>query len=140
MARRRAASAPQRLILDAGAVIALSRREHRALAFLRRAVELDAEVRVPVAVVAETVRSTRRDAPVHRVLTAVGLVEPTSEPIGRRAGALLGRTGGTNTIDALVVAEAIESGGANILTGDPHDLALLAQGEANVSIHPLTQL
>lgn len=37
------------------------------------------------------------------------------------AGGLLGRTGGRNTVDALVAAEAVIAG-ADILTGDPDDL------------------
>ncbi len=138
MARRRATSPPpQRLILDAGAVIALARKDPRARAFLRRAIELDAEVRVPVVVLAETLRGNPRDAGVHRVLNAVSDTAPLDEAIGRRAGALLGRADRSDTVDAIVVAEAIESGGAAILTGDPADLTALADGERSVTIHTL---
>jgi len=134
MARRRPSSPPQHLILDSGAVIALSRQEQRARAFLRRAVELDAEVRVPVVVLAETVRGSQRDAGVNRVLAAVGDTSPLPAEVGRRAGRLLGRTRRSDTIDAIVVAEAIAAGGAVILTGDPDDLSALAAGEPAVSI------
>jgi predicted nucleic acid-binding protein len=138
MARRRTTPpAPQRLILDAGAVIALARNDPRARAFVRRAIELDAEVRVPVVVLAETLRGTARDAGVHRVLNAVSDSLPIDEAIGRRAGALLGRADRSDTVDAIVVAEAIESGGAGILTGDPIDLTALADGELSVTIHAL---
>ena len=138
MARRRATPpAPQRLILDAGAVIALARNDPRARAFLRRAIELDAEVRVPVVVLAETLRGTPRDAGVHRVLNAVSDCLPIDETVGRRAGALLGRAHRSDTVDAIVVAEAIEAGGAGILTGDPVDLMALAAGERSVTIHAL---
>jgi predicted nucleic acid-binding protein len=138
MARRRAApSSPPRLILDAGAVIALARNDPRARAFVRRAIELDAEVRVPVVVLAETLRGTPRDAGVHRVLNAVSDSLPIDEALGRRAGALLGRADRSDTVDALVVAEAIESGGAGILTGDPLDLTALADGDRSVTIHAL---
>ncbi len=86
MARRRTTPpSPQRLILDAGAVIALARNDPRARAFIRRAIELDAEVRVPVVVLAETLRGTARDAGVHRVLNAVSDSLPIDEAIGRRA-------------------------------------------------------
>jgi predicted nucleic acid-binding protein len=138
MARRRATPpSPQRLILDAGAVIALARNDPRARAFIRRAIELDAEVRVPVVVLAETLRGTARDASVHRVLNAVSDSLPIDEAIGRRAGALLGRARRSDTVDAIVVAQAIESGGAGILTGDPLDLTTLADGERSVTIHAL---
>jgi predicted nucleic acid-binding protein len=138
MARRRATPpSSQRLILDAGAVIALARNEPRARAFIRRAIELDVEVRVPVVVLAETLRGTPRDAGVHRVLNAFSGSVPIDEATGRRAGALLGRADRSDTVDAIVVAEAIESGGADILTGDSVDLTALADGERSVTIHAL---
>src|SRR6266576_4702112 len=108
MARRRTTTpSTQRLILDAGAVIALARNEPRARAFVRRAIELDAEVRVPVVVLAETLRGTPRDAEVHRVLNAVSDSQPIDEAVGRRAGSLLGRADRSDTVDAIVVVEAI---------------------------------
>jgi len=138
MARRRATPpSPQRLILDAGAVIALARNEPRARAFIQRAIELNAEVRVPVVVLVETLRGSRRDAGVHRVLNAVLESVPIDETIGRRAGALLGRADRSDTVDAIIVAEAIESGGAEILTSDSDDLTALADGERRVTIHAL---
>lgn len=78
------------------------------------------DVRIPVAVLAETLRGGPRDAPIHRVRNAVD-VFPANEPIGRLAGALLGHTGGKNTVDALVAAEAVTAQ-ADVLTGDPEDL------------------
>jgi predicted nucleic acid-binding protein len=135
--QREKAPAVERLILDSGAVIALSRGDDRALAYLKRAVELDAQVWVPVAVLAETLRGHARDAAVHRILNAIGRTRDTTVAMGRRAGALLGSAGGTNTVDALVVAEAIDTGGADVLTGDPADLAALAAGYPEVRIFSL---
>jgi len=138
MAHRRATtSSTKRLILDVGAVIALARNDPRARAFVQRAVELDAEVRVPVVVLAETLRGNERDAVVHRVLKAVSESVPIDETVGRRAGTLLGRARRSDTVDAIVVAEAIEAGGAEILTGDADDLTVLADGERSVTIHAL---
>ncbi|MEO1085770.1 MAG: PIN domain-containing protein [Acidobacteriota bacterium] len=137
MARRRLGPTPQRLILDAGAVIALSRGDARARAFVDRAVKLGASVEVPVAVVAETLRGQARDAPVHRVLKAVGEIPSTTEKIGRLAGELLGRSGSSATIDALVVAQAVSSGGAHVLTGDPDDLEALAATREEVWVQAL---
>lgn len=139
MARTKAPSSPQRLILDSGAVIAASRNEDRALAFIRRAVDLDAEVRIPVAVLAETMRGGPRDAALHRIVNAVGRCEATSEAIGRLAGQILGRTRRDDTVDALVVAEAVVAGESMILTGDPDDLEALADSHGGVRIIALSR-
>ncbi len=137
MARTRRQAPPQRLILDAGAVIGLSRAEVRARAALAAALEVGAEVSVPAVVVAETVRGVAADAPVNRVLKAVGGVDMADEAIGRTAGRLLGSAGSAATVDAIVVATAIEARGAVILTGDAGDLGLLAGGNPRVTIEPL---
>lgn len=138
MARRRkkseaAASAP--LILDSGAVIALSRGDQRARAFVDRALDMGSELLVPSVVIAETVRGGPGDAPVNRVLAAVDSVLAADASAGRIAGSLLGQTRSNETIDALVVAGVIQLGGGRILTSDPHDLALLASDAAGVSVH-----
>lgn len=137
MARRRAAPPQERLILDSGAVIALSRLDQRARAFLQRAIERDAEVRVPVVVLAEALRGGPRDTAVNRVLNAIGEPAPLGPEVGRRAGAILGRARRSDAIDALVVAEAALAGGGVVLTGDPDDLGPLAAGEPGVVIHPI---
>ena len=136
MASSRASRAPQRLILDSGAVIALSRGDQRARAFAR-AVELGARVEIPVVVVAETVRGGPRDAPVNRVLKAVDAVPDATEALGRAAGRLLGTAGSSATVDALVVAQAVAAGGAHVLTGDPDDLEPLAAPHPEVWIQSL---
>jgi predicted nucleic acid-binding protein len=136
-ARRGNRAAPQRLILDSGAVVALSRGDQRARAFLARALELEAPVEVPVVVVAETVRGEARDAPVHRVIKAVGFVPNAREVHGRTAGRLLGAARSNKTVDALVVAQAVEAGGAQILTGDREDLQRLSAAHPEVRIQPL---
>ncbi len=135
---RRESVVPQRLILDSGAVIALSRGDQRARAFLARAVELGAPVEVPVVVVAETVRGDGpRDAPVNRVLKAVDAVPEATEALGRTAGRLLGQAKSSATVDALVVAQAVMAGGAHVLTGDPDDLEPLAERHPEVWIQRL---
>ena len=134
--RRRRAQAPaQRLILDSGAVIAWSRGDVRARALLTRALELALDIRIPVAVLAETLRGGPRDAPIHRVRNAVD-VFPTEEPTARLAGALLGLTRGTNTVDALVAAEAIIAA-ADVLTSDAADLRALLADHPRVTVIPL---
>ncbi len=135
--RRTQAPPPQRLILDSGAVIALSRNDLRARATLAAAREAGVEVSIPSVVIAETVRGSAKDAKVNRVIKSVGEVTALDEDTGRVAGALLGAARSTSTIDALVVASAIELGGGVVLTGDPEDLEPLADGHPEVVISPL---
>lgn len=135
--RRTQAPPPRRLIFDSGAVIALSRHDLRARATLAAAREAGVEVSIPSVVIAETVRGSAKDAAINRVIEAVGEVSSADERTGRRAGALLGAARSTATVDALVVASAIELGGGVVLTGDPDDLELLASGHPEVVIHAL---
>jgi predicted nucleic acid-binding protein len=135
--RRTQAPPPQRLILDSGAVIALSRNDQRARATLAAAWEAGVEVAIPSVVVAETVRGSAKDASVNRVIKSVGEVSAAEEDTGRIAGALLGAARSTSTVDALVVASAIELGGGVVFTGDPDDLEPLAGGHPEVVITPL---
>ena len=134
--RARSRPAPQRLILDAGAVLALAQSDRRARGFVARARELGADVVVPAVVVAETARgSGPRDAPVNRVLKAVGEVPAATEPTARLAGRLLAAAASNATIDALVVAEAVLGGGAAVvLTDDPDDLRALAGDRTSVDV------
>ncbi len=135
--RRRTQAPPERLILDAGAVIALSRADVRARAALAAGLEAGADVSIPAVVVAETVRGVAADAPVNRIVKAVGEVSVADERLGRTAGRLLGEAGSDSTIDALVVASAVEAGGAVILTGDPEDLRALSGDRPGVVIQAL---
>jgi predicted nucleic acid-binding protein len=135
--RREIKKAAQRLILDSGAVIALAHGEVRARAFLARALELGVFVEVPAVVVAETVRGGPRDAQVNRALKAIGQIVATDEQTARTAGRLLAAARSSATVDALVVAHAVEAGGAQILTGDQEDLVRLAAPHSEVLIRPL---
>jgi predicted nucleic acid-binding protein len=107
-------------------IISLARGEDSPRAMLKRAVDLGMDIRIPVVVLAETLRGGARDAPIHRVRNMVDVLS-TEERTGRLAGALLGFTGGDNVADALVAAEAIISS-ADLLTGDAGDMrSLLAR-------------
>jgi len=132
-ARGRTVLTPERVILDSGAVIAWSRGDVRTRATLQRAIELGLDIRVPVVVLAQTLRGSARDAPVNRVLKSVDVLA-TAEAVGRGAGRLLGRTSGDNVADALVAAEAVESGATTVLTSDPEDLAALLTDRPEIAI------
>jgi predicted nucleic acid-binding protein len=131
--RGRAVLAPERVILDSGAIIAWSRGDVRVRAMVHRAVEFGLDLRVPVVVLAETLQGSARDAPVNRVLKSVDVLT-TVEAVGRVAGRLLGRTGGENTADALVAAEAVEAGATTVLTTDPEDLATLLADQPEIAV------
>lgn len=134
----REAQVPQRLILDSGAVLALSKGQPRARALLGRALDMGAEVLVPAVVVAETVRGNGpRDASVNRVINAVDAVAGTDESVARIAGRLLGQARSKSTVDALVVAAAIATGGGRILTSDVDDLRTLSHGNPEVFVHAI---
>jgi predicted nucleic acid-binding protein len=99
--------------------------------------ELQTPVEIPVVVLAETVRGGPRDAPLNRVLKAVGSVPEASEVHGRIAGQLLAAARSSETIDALVLAHAVVAGGAHVLTRDREDLERLAAPHPEVWIHTL---
>lgn len=122
-----------RMILDSGAVIGWSRGDVRVRALLREAISRNVELRVPVVVLAETLRGGPRDAPVRRVLKSTGTA-PTEASVGRRAGQLLGGTGGRDTVDALVAAEALVVPGSLVLTSDPDDLGPLLVDTPEVTV------
>ena len=135
-ARRSQRSACPRLILDSGAVISWSRGDARTRAILREALARDLELRIPVVVLAETLRGGAQDAPVNRVLKAVGTAA-TMPDTGREAGHLLGQTGGDKTVDALVAAEALGIPDSTVLTSDPDDLRALLADHDEIAIQAI---
>ena len=124
-----------RLILDSGALIALSRRDPTTRAFLKRASERGDLIVVPAVVIAETTRGGARDAPVNQVLKAISEVLPILEGTARTAGRLLAASGVAGaTIDALVAAEAVLGGPAVLLTTDLEDLSRLVAQHPHVRV------
>jgi hypothetical protein len=89
-------------------------------------------------VVAETARGNGpRDAPVNLVLAQTAPQHPLTEALARSAGQLLGVARSSSTIDALVVAEAIDCAPAAILTSDADDLRQLLGDHRGVTIEPI---
>jgi predicted nucleic acid-binding protein len=125
-----------RLILDSGAVVALSRRDPVTRAYLERALNQGDLVVIPAVVLAETTRGSAKDAPVNQVVRAVNEISPATESTARQAGRLLAKTARRGlTVDALVAAEATASGPAVVLTGDPKDFGELLDGHPQVRVH-----
>jgi hypothetical protein len=113
-----------KLVLDAGAFLAVERGDREVAALIKG--ELEAG-RTPVThggVVAQVWRGgAGRQAPVARLLRAVEVVALDDE-LGRRSGMLLSRARSADAIDAAVVLLAAD--GDWVLTSDPSDLQRLA--------------
>jgi predicted nucleic acid-binding protein len=115
---------------DTGVLIALERRHAAALALLRACRISRATITIPAAVVAEWWRGT------HRNLLECGTLEALTPRLAQRAGDLLARTGGSNAVDATVVASAAQRGDI-VVTGDAGDLRALARNVRGVSVEGL---
>jgi hypothetical protein len=113
------------LILDAGAFVAAERGNRDVAALVKRE---RLAGRAPVtngAVVAQVWRGGHgRQAPVARLLAGTEVV-PVDDALGRRAGMLLAASGGSDAVDAAVMALARD--GDDILTSDTGDLRALAE-------------
>jgi len=112
------------LILDAGAFVALERNERAMWRRLKATRRSGTPPMTHGGVIAQVWRGgTGRQAQLARALHAVEVV-PLDGELGRRAGALLARSGLTDAIDAALAAMADH--GDQIITSDPDDLAALA--------------
>jgi len=112
------------LILDAGAFIAVERDDRSMMARLRVAQLHGYELRTSAIVIAQVWRNPGgKQARIAGLLRAVD-VRPVDEQLGRDAGALLGKSGTDDPIDATVVLVA--RAGDRILTSDPDDIGRLA--------------
>lgn len=122
------------VILDSGAVTALSERSHTAMARLR---ELDRQGHwppvVPTVVVAECLTGdVHRDVRTYRLLKHCKIRDDVSMTLARRAGRLRSAARQGSVVDALVVAYA-EPGGV-ALTRDHKDLRPLAEYADRVAV------
>jgi hypothetical protein len=111
------------LVLDAGALVAVDRDDRAMLARLHVAQRHAIDLRTNAMVVAQAWRDDRgRQARLARLLRAVD-VRPVNERDGRAAGALLGRAGTADAVDATVALLA--EPGDRLLTSDVADLTRL---------------
>jgi PIN domain len=110
------------LTLDAGALIAVERRNRRVVAILRRAQAAGAEIAVPTGVLAQVWRDGRRQARVAKLLCAAEVtVVDLDDGAARLCGVLLGRAGSSDVVDASVVVCARERR-HTVVTSDADDL------------------
>ncbi len=124
------------LLLDAGAFMAVERGDRDVFALIKR--ERLAR-RAPLShggVVAQVWRGgSGRQAQVARLLRGVD-VRALDEDLGKKAGALLSRSGARDAVDAALVCLAAD--GDEILTSDPDDLKNLAEAAStHVDLVPL---
>jgi len=113
------------MILDAGALIAVSRNDRAMIARLVAAEQDGDELTTHPLVVAQVWRDHRgRQASLARLLRGVAII-PIDDQLGRRCGELLGKARTSDPIDAAVVLIATE--GESIVTSDPDDINHLAR-------------
>jgi len=113
------------MILDAGALIAVSRNDRAMIARLVVAEQEGDELRTHAMVVAQVWREHRgRQAPLARLLRGVEVVA-IDDLLGRRSGELIGKARTSDPIDAAVVL--IANDGEAVVTSDPDDILHLAR-------------
>jgi hypothetical protein len=113
-----------RAILDAGALVAVDRRDRVIGAQLRVLQRQGAPLRASAAVVGQVWRDGRAQVNLARVLAGVG-IEPLGADDGKRIGELLGQAGSADVVDAHVAL--LVSTGDVILTSDPGDIRELLE-------------
>ena len=115
--------------LDAGGLIGIERGDRVVVTLIADANAAGAGITVPAAVLAQVWRGPR-NARLAAFIKGV-TIEPLDEALAREAGALCGRSGTADAIDAIVVASAARRND-DIFTSDPHDLARLRDYTAGV--------
>jgi hypothetical protein len=111
------------IVLDAGALIAVDRADREVMAMLKAERRAGRLPTTHGGVVGQVWRGGARQARLARLLDAVEVVA-LDDALGRRAGALLGRCGSADVVDAALVLLAVD--GDLIFTSDPGDLEALA--------------
>lgn len=114
------------LCLDAGALIAVERRDRRMLRLLELALESGGTVDVPSGAVAQAWRGGGGQVLVARILKADGVrCAGLDLETARAVGELCAVTGGTDVVDGHVALHALRFD-LTVVTSDPHDIAVFA--------------
>jgi len=111
-----------KVILDAGALVAVDRRDRRIGAQLRVLQQQGTPIRASSAVVGQVWRDGSKQATLARVLAGVG-IEPLGKDVGKRIGELLALSGSAYIVDAHVAL--ITAPADLVLTSDPGDIRKL---------------
>lgn len=112
----------KRIVFDAGALIALDKRDRRLLALMEELIQARVSAHVPAGVVAQVWRGSPKQHALVRLLRAEAVrIHPMSEAIAYRVGMLLASTRTTDVVDGHVAILGA-SLGAVVLTSDPDDL------------------
>ena len=115
-------------VLDAGAFIAMERRDASALALVAELVADRRVAHVPAGVVAQVWRgSPRQQAMIRLLRTGAVRTESLTEEVALRIGLLLAATGTRDVVDAHVVLLARKLN-ALVVASDPDDLRRLDAG------------
>ncbi|MFT4034329.1 MAG: hypothetical protein QM679_01995 [Patulibacter sp.] len=109
-------------VLDAGALIAIDRRDRRMFGFVAAQMVAGSTFSTHGGVVAQAWRGGGRQVMLRRALGAIEVVA-LSRGLGQQAGALLAASGTSDVVDAALVCMARD--GETIITSDPHDVAYL---------------
>ncbi len=124
----------KRVVLDAGALIALERRDRRLVALMDELIKARIAAHVPAGVVAQVWRGSAQQHVLLRLLRARAVhVHALSEALAYRIGALLAASRSSDVVDAHVAILA-RSLGAVLLTSDPDDLRRL---DASLDVVPI---
>lgn len=115
------------LVLDAGALVGIERRNRRVGALLRVAQQQRVPVHTSAAAVAQVWRDGARQANLARVLAGV-VTDALDLEVGKRLGVMLGTGHTTDVVDAHVAF--LSSDGDQVLTSDPDDICLLLESRA----------
>jgi hypothetical protein len=111
-----------RLVLDAGALIAIDRGDRRVAALIALGRRIGAELVTVAPVVAQAWRDGARQTLLSRALPMIEVV-PTDLGTAKRAGELLRSSSGSDVVDALLVLAARP--GDQVLSSDPRDIGAL---------------
>ena len=118
-------SRPRTIVLDAGALIALEKRDERMEALLRKAGQLGARVVIPAGALAQAWSGDARQAALHRLLKrSTTEVPPLDRLLAQAAGRMCRHAGSNDVVDASVVLIARKES-AIVVTSGPDDLKKL---------------
>lgn len=121
-----------RIVLDAGALIALDRRDARVSRLVRRLHEERIASVTHGGVVGQVWRQPSRQVGLARLLLRTEIL-PLDAALGRDAGRLLAASGTSDVVDAALVA--LMRDGDEIVTSDPDDIGvLLAVAELDATV------